>query len=577
MGLTITSCHCLRGDSELDYFIHGNQIKIEEAGNTLTNQSDHNSAWIKLKMEAPPISLRHTAIPNRKLADQITQTCLDNCQNGAEFLKLTSRKYKYNKQNLMKKVRAKPRNNEILDRVLSSNEDEDTLNIVKEYWKEKAADCESDLLNGKLDKAFDFMKRVTKYYEYKRRDGSIINKVKKADGSVEMDQNEVNKLVLEQLKAIQTLQSEPFYATPTPFPSLRTFSSNEMDYILSKVFHGKAIAFDGVTDILFSRSNKPNTAVKLGDIWNGSPKDYHFDTRPIPLNKVHPETPTPKDCRPIAVCSALVKLLESRVRKQLEDYMVKKLHRGQTGFVPGMGITVNQMRLVQRVKDITNTKRHCFGLFIDFSSAYNTILHTKLFERLEKAISKDEIQLIKAIYSRTKIRLGNHSFTPNIGVAQGSIISPFLFNIYSEDLYHTLEKEGEIPYGDLMGYADDLLIICTSPSQLRKCISSIKKWSLENNLLLNAKKSGIIEFTPRARTYPSLLTAGSTFEGIPVVTEYKYLGLIVDPKLTLTKQLAHIEEKTNHQCATLWPLLKAFFLTERMNLWTILCPLYLRC
>ena len=73
-----------------------------------------------------------------------------------------------------------------------------------------------------------------------------------------------------------------------------------------------------------------------------------------------------------------------------------------------MGITVNQMRLVQRVKEITNTKRHCFGLLIGFSSAYNTILHTKLFKRLEKVISKDEIQLIKAMYSRTKIRLGNH-------------------------------------------------------------------------------------------------------------------------------------------------------------------------
>ena len=53
------------------------------------------------------------------------------------------------------------------------------------------------------------------------------------------------------------------------------------------------------------------------------------------------------------------------------------------------------------------------------------------------------------------------------------------------------------------------------------------------------------------------------------------MGLIVDQKLTLAKQLAHIEEKTNHQCAALWPLLKAFSLTERMNLWTILCrPLF---
>ena len=575
MGLTIASCNCLRGQNELDYFIHGGQIKIQEKGVLETDQSDHNSAWIKLKTEAPLNSIRHTIIPNRKLADKITQMCLNNCQNGSDFLKLLDKKYKYNKLKIEKKVRLKPKKNEILDRVLNSNEDDDTFNIVKEYWKEKAEECENDLLTGRLNKAFNFLKTVTKYHEFKRRDGSIINKVKKPDGTVETDQNTVNKLVLDHLKTVQTSQTEPVYATATPFPSLETFSPNGMNYILSKIFHGKAIAFDGMSDIIFTPHNKPITAEKLASIWKSNPKEHYFNTRLIPLNKVHPEIPTSKDCRPIAVNSALVKLLESRVRKRLEDYMVEKLHRGQTGFVPGMGITINQMRLVQRVKEITNSKRHCFGLFIDFSSAYNTILHTKLFERLEKTLPKEEIQLIKAIYSRTKIRLGTHSFTPNIGVAQGSIISPFLFNIYTEDLYETLEKEADVPYGDLMGYADDLLIICTSPYQLRNCISTIKKWSIENNLLLNSKKSGIIEFLPRTKTYPLIFTPGSLVDGIPIVTEYKYLGLVVDQKLTSTKQLAFIEEKTNHQCAALWPLLKAFSLTERMNLWTIICrPLF---
>ena len=116
--------------------------------------------------------------------------------------------------------------------------------------------------------------------------------------------------------------------------------------------------------------------------------------------------------------------------------MVHGLHRGQTGFVPGMGITVNQMRMVQRVKEITIDKKHCYGLFIDFSSAYNTILHTKLYQRLEKALTIEEIQLIKAIYSRTNIKLGNHSFNPNIGVARGQL-SPLFSLTYTLKTYTT--------------------------------------------------------------------------------------------------------------------------------------------
>ena len=251
---------------------------------------------------------------------------------------------------------------------------------------------------------------------------------------------------------------------------------------------------------------------------------------------------TPKNCRPIAVNSPMIKLLESRPRKTLEKYMIEKLHKGQTGFVPGQGISVNQMRLIQRVGEITSNKKHCYGLFIDFSIAYNILLHTTLFERLKKALNEEDIQLIKAIYSRTKIKLGNYNFSPNIGVAQGSVISPFLFNIYAEDLYYTLEKEADVNFKDLMGYADDLLVICTSLSQLRKAIKSIQRWSITNNLLLNSKKSGIIEFIPRSRTYPSSLKTGSLFEGIPIVDEYKYLGLIIDKKLTCQPQLKHIEK-----------------------------------
>ena len=94
-----------------------------------------------------------------------------------------------------------------------------------------------------------------------------------------------------------------------------------------------------------------------------------------------------------------------------------------------MGITVNQVRAVQRIVERTCAKKRVYGLFIDFSNAYNTVLHTKLFKRLQRVLNEDEIQFQKAIYSRLKIKLGSKSFKPNIGVAQGSVISPAMFSI----------------------------------------------------------------------------------------------------------------------------------------------------
>ena len=76
-----------------------------------------------------------------------------------------------------------------------------------------------------------------------------------------------------------------------------------------------------------------------------------------------------------------------------------------------------------------------------------------------------------------------------------------------------------------MGYADDLLVICTSLSQLRRVIYTIKNWSKENNLQLNPRKSGVVQFVSRAGNIRKKLRTGESIEGIPVVNEYKYLGV----------------------------------------------------
>ena len=189
-------------------------------------------------------------------------------------------------------------------------------------------------------------------------------------------------------------------------------------------------------------------------------------------------------------------------------------------------------------------------------------------------LNEDEIQLIKAIYSRIKIKIGNETFTPNVGVAQGSVISPALFNIYAEDLYNNLSKMGVAPE-DQMGYADDLFILCYSKSNLRNIINLLKSWSKENNLGLNASKSGIIEFLPRRGKANMQLTIGEEFEGIPVVSCYKYLGMWVDQKLYMTTQLDQIKKKADWISIKLWPVLKRVSLDYCKNLWSILIrPLF---
>ena len=231
MGLTLLDCKCYHGEAIIDFFCIGSQVRVKEFGTGKGQNSDHDYLWIKVEIKAPSMFNKFSLTPNKKLAKEITETCLEKARNGIEFIKMCNKKYKYNKTKLKVKTRHKNKNNELLNRIMESEEDENTLEIIKEYWREKTTDCELQLLNNQLQKAFHCMKKLTKFHEYNRRDGSIINRVLKEDKSVTSEIDEVNKLVLDNLKSIQTKDDQPLYTNTTPFPNLQLISQSEMDYI----------------------------------------------------------------------------------------------------------------------------------------------------------------------------------------------------------------------------------------------------------------------------------------------------------------------------------------------------------
>lgn len=80
----------------------------------------------------------------------------------------------------------------------------------------------------------------------------------------------------------------------------------------------------------------------------------------------------------------------------------------------------------------------------------------------------------------------------------------------------------------MLGYADDLCVICDNLEEVSKVIEVVRNWSKNNNMRLNEKKSGIVEFINRKmkRTLTQEI-----FQEFPVCPSYKYLGLQLTNKL----------------------------------------------
>ena len=204
---------------------------------------------------------------DRKKAERITLNSLAQAKNSLTFMKAINKKLKRTGYSVNKTVKIKPRKTELLNRLLEVTEEaSDLKKIIQEHWREKIEDCERNRYSQYLKEAFDFLKKVYKYHEYKRRDGSIITKVYGQDGSIITDPDEVNTAIMNHIRSMQIKDTEPKFTEPLAFPPLPDLTTEEMLSLIERLSTNKALAFDGVSDILFQEPYKAEAAEKLKDI-----------------------------------------------------------------------------------------------------------------------------------------------------------------------------------------------------------------------------------------------------------------------------------------------------------------------
>jgi len=123
---------------------------------------------------------------------------------------------------------------------------------------------------------------------------------------------------------------------------------------------------------------------------------------------------------------------------------------------------------------------------------------------------------------------------------------------------------------DIFAYADDLLVLCYSLSELHQVINLIKDWSSLNNLKLNTLKSGILEVVPRRGKNNFNLAVGSKFQDFPVISSYKYLGVLINQKLSPETHLNWLKSRLIYLHNKLSPVLSQVSVNYCHNLWQLL-------
>src|SRR6267154_2254273 len=188
------------------------------------------------------------------------------------------------------------------------------------------------------------------------------------------------------------------------------------------------------------------------------------------------------------VLKVLKRVIEARVRKMV------KLEEMQFGFSPEKG-TTDAIFIVRQVQEkFLGKQKELWMAFVDLEEAFNRVPRDVVWWALRHVgVEEWIVNLIKSMYEEvtTSVKINgeeSEGFEVKIGVHQGSVLSPILFNILMQAIADNF-KVG-LPWE--LFYADDLVLLAESRAELERRLMEWIGRLKEKGLRVNIDKTKIM-------------------------------------------------------------------------------------
>jgi hypothetical protein len=343
------------------------------------------------------------------------------------------------------------------------------------------------------------------------------------DKSNNPEQEDINQEVKQYQHEISNVRYEPIF--------------DEQDIInaMSKLKSDKACGVDKIANEFFKHGITGSLIKILLWFFNScSATGYLLEN--FNVSKLSPipkkgKTDKPEDYRPISVSTSITTLFEYLLLGKIKCF--ENIHRNQFGYKK-MTSSKNAYFVVNEVINMYaqgDSRIHVISL--DASKAFDKLWRNGLFFKLKNKMEPVIWRLLYNYYDKSKICVffENKSSNPiksSEGVKQGGILSPHLFNYFTNDLIETICSQnigaqiGKMPLS-IIAYCDDIVLLASHRVDMleliKLCDDFAKKWKID----FNPKKSNCVTFNSKGETeHHHFIMNG---ESIPCVDGFIYLGL----------------------------------------------------
>lgn len=260
--------------------------------------------------------------------------------------------------------------------------------------------------------------------------------------------------------------------------------------------------------------------------------------------------------RPISLLCVCYKVFERIIHNRIANDIYANTPADQAGFIPERNCCDQVLALVTHIEAGFQDKRKTTTVFIDLTSAFDTVWKNALLLKLANVIKCEKtISLISYLLSNRmfKVFMGVNCSTArrlNSGLIQGGVLSPLLFVHYLADIPHTISRK--------FMFADDLALALQykydnlserwAIRNLNNDLKRLETYYGANRLRANPSKTEVTTFHLSNQNASRKTKVKFCGKIVPYNFTPKYLGNTLDRSMTFKPHLTKLSGKLKSRC-----------------------------